>query len=433
MAKASAPLGIADELAAKQLASDTTRTRRFPALLARKLGRMSASPLAFLRGAAPLFYELLAEHPELAEGPQGEGWLVGDLHLENFGAYRPDSLDDDSAKKRSAVFDLNDFDDALVGPWRLDVLRLTTSLLLGGRELGASGVLALDLADALLESWSHAAFDGAKLPEAPAPIAALVEKVRGQSRASLLKDRTETVGGKLRFVRGSGRYADLDKDVHDHVKDAFTAYIATLLPDEAPGPKCSLAIVDAALRIAGTGSLGGLRIAVLIEGHGGPDGGWIFDLKEQGTPSAAVLLGAPDLVPAPRVVAGFRACIAHPPRALGTTTLGKLSLFGRRLAPQEDKLDLRSMKRTDLPELARYPRRAARPGACARRHEEARRGMVEDRPGPRPTPGSASRGDPRGDVPRAVRADASAAGKLSACSSLISGALDRSPRSPRRC
>ena len=354
MAKASALLDIADDLAAKQLASDTANTKRFPSLLARKLTRMSTSPLAFLRGAAPLFYELLAEHHELAEGPAGEGWLVGDLHLENFGAYRPDSLDDDSAKKRTAVFDLNDFDDALIGPWRLDVLRLTTSLLLGGRELGASGVVALDLADLLLEAWTHAAFGGAKLPEAPAPIATLVEHVRGQSRASLLKDRTEIVGGKLRFVRGSGRYADLGKDVHEHVKGAFEAYIATLLPDEAPGPKCSLTIVDAALRIAGTGSLGGLRIAVLIEGHGGTDGGWIFDLKEQGTPSAAVLLGAPDLVPAERVVDGFRACIAHPPRALGTTTLGKLSLFGRRLAPQEDKLDLRSMKRTDLPDLARY-------------------------------------------------------------------------------
>ena len=350
----SAILGLAEQLAAQQLASDTAKTKRFPLLLVRKLGRMSASPLAFLRGAAPLFYELLAEHPELADGPPGEGWLVGDLHLENFGAYRPDSLDDDSAKKRSAVFDLNDFDDALIGPWRLDVLRLTTSLLLGGRELGTNGVLALDLADSLLEAWSLAAFDGAKLPDAPAPIAALIEQVRGQSRASLLKDRTETVGGKIRFVRSSGRYADLAKDVEEHVAAAFEAYVTTIQADERPGPKCSLAIVDAALRIAGTGSLGGLRIAVLIEGHGGADGGWIFDLKEQGTPSAAVLLGAPSLVPAERVVAGFRACIAHPPRALGTTTLGKLSLFGRRLAPQEDKLDLRHMKRTDLPALARY-------------------------------------------------------------------------------
>lgn len=49
---------------------------------------MLASPHAFLRGAAPLFYEILAARPDLAAGPPGEGWIVGDMHLENVGAYR---------------------------------------------------------------------------------------------------------------------------------------------------------------------------------------------------------------------------------------------------------------------------------------------------------------------------------------------------------
>src|SRR5262249_44813898 len=150
----------------------------------------------------------------------------------------------------------------------------------------------------------------------------------------------------------------------------------------------SLAILDAALRIAGTGSLGGLRIAVLVEGRGGRDGQWIFDLKEQGTPSAAVLLGEPELDPAGRVVTAYRGCIAHPARSIGATQIklpasvwnaakdtkteskeapkerdkdkdkdknkkkdkGKkdkkekedrlvLPMYGRRLSPQEDKLN----------------------------------------------------------------------------------------------
>jgi hypothetical protein len=88
-----------------------------------------------------------------------------------------------------------------------------------------------------------------------------------------------------------------------------------------------------------------LRIAVLVRGKGGPDGGWIFDMKEQGDPSAAVLVGKLDMDPALRVVTALRASLDHPPRMLGTTRLGGLSMFVRRLAPQEDKLALNRTNR----------------------------------------------------------------------------------------
>jgi uncharacterized protein (DUF2252 family) len=340
-------------LADRQLANDRARTRRFPDLFAHKLQRMTASPLAFLRGAAPLFYEMLAARPDLAEGPPGEGWLVGDLHLENFGAYRPDVFaDHPDGKKRPAVFDLNDFDDTLVGPWRFDVLRLMTSLLLGGRDLGASGLVALDLVEHLIDAWDAAVFDGRPRPRPPPPVEQLLEQVRSRTRAALLDARSEVVNGKRRFVRGP-RYADLPDDVLAAVPSAFEAYLASVQEADRP-QKGSLTIVDAALRIAGTGSLGGLRIAVLVEGKGGPNGAWIFDLKEQGTPSASVLLPTPSMAPAVRVCTGFRSCVEHPPRVMGATHLGKASMFGRRLAPQEDKLALKRLRGEDLPTLAAY-------------------------------------------------------------------------------
>jgi uncharacterized protein (DUF2252 family) len=340
-------LGLPDPpaLADRQLELDRERTSRFPFLLTRKLQRMSASPLAFLRGAAPLFYEMLKTSAHLADGPPGEGWLIGDLHLENFGAYRAESKD------AKTVFNLNDFDDAIIGPWRFDVVRLTTSLLLGGRELGASGIVALELSDRMLDAYVRSAFDGAPIPEQPAPVKTLVDQVRSRPKQALLDARTRVEkGGKRRFIRGL-RYVDLDASISDEVPKAFAAYVDSLPKESRPKSDAALDIVDSALRIAGTGSLGGLRVAVLVAGK---SENWIFDLKEQGDPSASVVLGAPKMVPAERVATGFRACIEHPARMIGTTTLTKLSMFGRRLAPQEDKLNYRGLKSADLPAVATY-------------------------------------------------------------------------------
>jgi uncharacterized protein (DUF2252 family) len=195
-------------LARRQIASDRAKTASFPGLFERKLRRMSASPLAFLRGAAPLFYSLLAERPRLAEGPAGEGWLTGDMHLENFGAYRPDPLSFRSAKARRAtraVFDMNDFDDAIVGPFRFDVLRLTTSLILGGRELGADGVEVLSLCEALLDAYVEAAFGRPRPLVYSAPVEALIEQVRARSRKKLLDGRTELNGSLPRSAESHPR------------------------------------------------------------------------------------------------------------------------------------------------------------------------------------------------------------------------------------
>jgi uncharacterized protein (DUF2252 family) len=349
----SADLADVFALAERQLAVDKARTRRFPELFVRKLQQMSTTPLAFLRGSAPLFYEMLASRKDLFDGPPGEGWIVGDLHLENFGAYRPDAFVEQAAgKKRPAVFDLNDFDDTLVGPWRLDVLRLMTSLLLAGRELDASGPIALDLADHMFDAWERAVFDGLPPPGPPRSVEELLDQVRCRSRTELLDARTELVHGTRRFVRGA-RYTDLSKEIRAAVPRAFEEFIASVPEAERP-QKGSLAITDAAHRIAGTGSLGSLRIAVLVEGKGGPNGAWIFDLKEQGTPSASALVEPPRLEPAARVVDGIRACLAHPPRIVGRTHIGKVSMFGRRLTPQEDKIVLRRLRGDELLPLATY-------------------------------------------------------------------------------
>ena len=344
-------------LARRQLEIDKERTTRWPHLLAHKIDRMVASPLAFLRGSAPLFYQLLERHPALREGPPGDGWLVGDAHLENFGAYRAGALSlgestKTGEKKERIVFDLNDFDDALVGPWRLDVLRLVVSLVLGSREIGADGPRALALCDALVEAYVGSVFHG-KRPPAPAPaVTALVARVRSRTRKQLLDARTIVVQGNRRFIRGP-RYQDLSEKLRAKAERAFAKYVRRLSDAERP-PDDALDVIDAAFRVAGTGSLGCIRIAVLVRGKGGVDGAWIFDMKEEATPAPARLVRPPALQPAERVVSAFRACLVHPPRMMATTTLRGASMFARRLAPQEDKISLLSLASEDLEPLARH-------------------------------------------------------------------------------
>ena len=335
---------------------DEGRTAAFPHLFSRKRERMMASPLALLRGAAPLFYELLERNTVLRDGPPGEGWLVGDAHVENFGVFRTGLLSTkETVASRSSediAFDVNDFDDAFVGPWRYDVLRLLTSLVLGGRESGTDGPRTLALCAALLDAHESAAFGKNEAPAPPPVVEALIERVRRRTRKELLDARTRVVGGQRRFVYGT-RYEALAPAVRAKAEKAFGKYVQRL-PKASSIPAEAFEVVDAAFRIAGTGSLGSMRIAVLVRGKGGPDGAWIFDMKEEGEPSAAVLVRPPDLPGAKRVCAAIRACLARPPRMIGWTRMAGESMFVRRLAPQEDKVDLTRVRTEDLEPLARH-------------------------------------------------------------------------------
>lgn len=340
-------------LARAQLEFDRRATSRFPGLFERKVARVTTTPFAFLRGSAPLFYAVLEARPDLASGPGGEGWIIGDLHMENFGAYRTD----DHAPTSRVAFGLNDFDEAVIAPWRIDVLRLATSLLLATRGFGIDGVHATEIAFSLLSGHARASAGGKTIAKTPASVAKLVEQVRTRTRRELLDARTETRHGKREFVRGL-RYRDLSRALAKQAETAFAAYVKSTFDHETAENK-AFRVVDIAQRIAGTGSLGCLRIAVLTEGKGGTDGGFVFDMKEEGMSAAAAFGRVPEKNPAARVIAGAHALLEHPPRMMGVTRLGKASMLARRLAPQEDKLDLSRSSAAELSAIAMFA------GACA--------------------------------------------------------------------
>jgi uncharacterized protein (DUF2252 family) len=97
---------------------------RVPELLPIRYGRMLVSPFTFYRGAAALMAHDLAATPRSGLKVQ----LCGDAHLSNFGGF--------ASPERTLVFDLNDFDETLPGPFEWDVKRLATSFEVAGRDRG---------------------------------------------------------------------------------------------------------------------------------------------------------------------------------------------------------------------------------------------------------------------------------------------------------
>ena len=97
-----------------------------PELVPIRYGRMLVSPFTFFRGAAAIMAADLASTPDTGITVQ----CCGDAHLSNFGVF--------GSPERQMIFDINDFDETLPGPWEWDVKRLAASFEIAGRDLGFS-------------------------------------------------------------------------------------------------------------------------------------------------------------------------------------------------------------------------------------------------------------------------------------------------------
>src|SRR5450755_3263831 len=108
---------------------------REPDLVPVRHGRMMASPFTFYRGAARIMATDLRDTPTSGLDVQ----LCGDAHLSNFGAF--------ASPERTLLFDLNDFDETLPGPFEYDVKRMAASFAIAGRNngFGAADVTATTL------------------------------------------------------------------------------------------------------------------------------------------------------------------------------------------------------------------------------------------------------------------------------------------------
>ncbi|MDD3325660.1 MAG: DUF2252 domain-containing protein [Zoogloea sp.] len=304
---------------------------RDPERLALKLAKMRADPFVFLRGSCHLFYARMPRETLFTAAPLA--WLCGDLHLENFGSFKGDN--------RLAYFDINDFDEAILAPCTLDLVRFLASVQLGARSLQVSPPEAGQLCRVFIDAYAAALAEGkARWVERETAVGLVKDLLAGlgeRKRPAFLDTRTE-LKGKLRRIRCDGRKALPADDARRAEIEAFiTRFAASQLEPGFYRP------LDVARRIAGTGSLGVERYIVLVEGKGSPDGNYLLDLKEA-LPSSLAPWTATPQPPWPdeanRVVTLQQRLQAIPMAFLQAVELGGKPFILRDLQPSEDRVAL---------------------------------------------------------------------------------------------
>ncbi|MGI9644921.1 MAG: DUF2252 domain-containing protein [Ilumatobacteraceae bacterium] len=246
-------------------------------------GRMAVSPFTFYRGAAKIMAGDLASTTSSGLDAQ----LCGDAHLANFGSY--------ASPDRRQVFDVNDFDETLPGPWEWDLKRLATSFVLAGRDNGfdKKAITAVTTKSAAGYRQAMAKFAGQRTLDVwysqatLADIAAALPKkkdkkwlskdaAKARSKDSL-KARSklaENVGGTYRIksqaplllpLRDLAKSMDPD-ELRAQVTGSLESYRNTLA-DNRRVLFDRFELVDIALKVVGVGSVGTRCMIVLFQGR----------------------------------------------------------------------------------------------------------------------------------------------------------------------
>ena len=251
--------------------------------------RMAVSPFTFYRGAAAIMAEDLS-------GTTDSGLWVqagGDAHLSNFGAY--------ASPSRELVFDANDFDETLPGPWEWDLKRLTTSLVVAGQHLGFTPAQQRQLAASAVARYRAAMTHFANMPVMDLwydylnveqlgtgaqinnkDIKKRLDQFRNQARSktslqALRKLATRESGAlRLRYqppllVPLENMPAHLDQDeIREVIAHAYAEYVEST-PDHMKVLLSRFTMVDVALKVVGVGSVGTRCWVMLLEGRDDQD------------------------------------------------------------------------------------------------------------------------------------------------------------------
>ena len=311
---------------------------RDPERLRMKFKALRADAFSFMRGTCALFYQTLPADKLFRDAPAVP--ICGDLHLENFGTYKGDN--------RLVYFDINDFDEAALAPFTLDLVRFVASVRLAAKHLKYSSSQAVVLCRGFLDTYSEMIVDGkprwVERSTATGRVRALLKGIKSRSRKEFLDDRAP-LSGKKRQLKIDGRKAlPASARQAQHVTHMLKIFAAGR--DE----KKFYRVLDIARRIAGTGSLGLERYAVLVEGRGSPNGNFLLDLKI--APASSIAWLANQRQPkqpawksqAERIVTMQRLIQSIPTAHIAALDNGDKSYVLKELQPSFDRLNLQSWR-----------------------------------------------------------------------------------------
>jgi uncharacterized protein (DUF2252 family) len=299
-------------------------TTRVPELVPIRYGRMLVSPFAFFRGAALIMAADLATTPVSGLTVQ----LCGDAHMTNFGVF--------ASPERNLVFDVNDFDETLPGPWEWDVKRLAASLVIAGRDRGftakqratvvkaaaaayrseltlLAGMRELDVwyrrfdLDSVLADFKAVARPERKRTEA------VIAKARTHDSLQAFSKLTHVVGGEPRIVSDPPLIVPIDELVGSEgsvaatrrLHDLLVAYRRSLQTDRRHLLE-QFRVVHLARKVVGVGSVGTRAWIVLMLGRDDTDPLFLQVKEAQPSVLARFLDKSAYACEGERVVAGQR-------------------------------------------------------------------------------------------------------------------------------
>jgi uncharacterized protein (DUF2252 family) len=323
---------------------------RVPQLIPLKYELMAASPFAFFRGAAPVMAADLAQLPSTGIVCQ----LCGDAHVRNLGAY--------AAPDGRLVFDINDFDETIRGPFEWDLKRMAVSLVLAGRASGHKDGSARRAAMACAERYAGQMRAFARMPQLEVnrfqvhrlglakPVhAALTKAVRATPEHTLdqlteapqpeaprrFKESkpmlTRVTGTRAAAVLASlGPYREMLEPQRKHLLDFYRP-------------------LDVAFKVVGTGSVGWRDYCIYFEGNG-PGDPLFLQIKEE--PASAYAPYLPDAhAPAhngQRVAEGQRAMQIQTDPFLGWTHIDGRQYLVRQLNDHKGSIEIEDLAGASL-------------------------------------------------------------------------------------
>jgi uncharacterized protein (DUF2252 family) len=328
---------------------------RVPALVSIKYDRMAASPFGFFRGAVPVMAYDLSLGPNTGIHTQ----LCGDAHIRNLGAF--------AAPDGRLVFDINDFDETIRGPFEWDVKRLAASLILAGREAGAKNSLCRDATCAFLERYRTSMHIFARMPvlelahyqvhrlhtaEPVSQILRLAERATPLHNLEALTIEARSSSHPRIFKTIDPILTRVHGDLARAILDSLNPYAGTLQPERRHF-LAQYTPLDVAFKIVGTGSVGLRDYCLYLQGNG-PKDPLFLQVKEETLSAYAPYLGQATVEShqGRRVVEGQRAMQFQSDPFLGWTTIQGRDFLVRQLNDHKAAVEMSELKSAGLLEYA---------------------------------------------------------------------------------